>query len=114
MPGCKRKEIIHSEYRGGLLQETMEPNQTNKGCCGRLMDMMRCKRHPQHDASSQATGPSETDMPMAGPSEADNQAFDLSETIDNQATDSSETAYIVLSVEGRLTPSASDNVSIDI
>jgi hypothetical protein len=28
---------------------------------------------------------------MAGPSEADNQAFDLSETIDNQATDSSET-----------------------
>ncbi|ELU09860.1 hypothetical protein CAPTEDRAFT_198981, partial [Capitella teleta] len=52
----------------------MEPNRTNKGCCGRLMDMMRCKQRPQHNASSQATDPSETDNQPSSPCETDSQS----------------------------------------
>ncbi|ELT97311.1 hypothetical protein CAPTEDRAFT_216724 [Capitella teleta] len=78
----------------------MEQKRTSKGCCGRLMDRMRCKQLPQHTACSQATsvtetdilmaGPSETDMLMAGPSETDNQPSGPSET-EKQPSGPSET-----------------------
>jgi hypothetical protein len=52
----------------------MEQKRKSKEDYDQYTVIKRRKQPPQHAASSQATGPSETDMQTAGPSETDNQA----------------------------------------
>ncbi|ELU09576.1 hypothetical protein CAPTEDRAFT_194696 [Capitella teleta] len=52
----------------------MERKRKSKEDYDQYRVIKRRKQPPQHAASSQATGPSETDMQRAGPSKTDNQA----------------------------------------
>lgn len=50
-----------SLFPGGLPQKAAKSRQESKGVFGRFMDMMWCKRLPQHTTDSQATDPIEMD-----------------------------------------------------
>ncbi|ELT91370.1 hypothetical protein CAPTEDRAFT_201949 [Capitella teleta] len=61
---CLEKDnqgYVVTQILGGLPQKAAKSRQESKGVFGRFMDMMWCKRLPQHATDSQATDPIEMD-----------------------------------------------------